>query len=78
MSEKKINTKLTLKQKITLEYIDWFIKEHGYSPTYREIGEELGIDVAAAFKRVTNLVIKGYVTEMPGKFRTLKVVKWYD
>ena len=78
MSEKKINTKLTLKQKITLEYIDWFIKEHGYSPTYREIAEELDINVAAAFKRVTNLVIKGYVTETPGKFRTLKVVKMYD
>jgi len=75
MSEKKINTKLTKKQMITLECIDWFIKEHGYSPTYRELGELLNIDTASAFKRVTNLIIKGYVSETAGKFRTLKVVK---
>jgi SOS-response transcriptional repressor LexA len=60
---------------ITLECIDWFIKEHGYSPTYRELGELLNIDTASAFKRVTNLIIKGYVSETAGKFRTLKVVK---
>ena len=78
MSEKKINTKLTLKQKMTLECLDWFIKEHGYSPTYRELGELLNVDVASAFKRVTNLIIKGYVSETSGKFRTLKVIKWYD
>jgi len=75
MSERKINTKLTKKQMITLECIDWFIKEHGYSPTYRELGELLNCDTASAFKRVTNLIIKGYVSETPGKFRTLKVVK---
>ena len=78
MSERKINTKLTKKQMITLECIEWFIKEHGYSPTYRELGELLNIDTASAFKRVTNLIIKGYVSETAGKFRTLKVVKWYD
>ena len=75
MSERKINTKLTKKQMITLECIEWFINEHGYSPTYRELGELLNCDVAAVFKRVTNLVIKGYVTCEPCKFRTLKVVK---
>jgi SOS-response transcriptional repressor LexA len=63
---------------MVLECLEWFIEEHGYSPTYRELAEELDANLNATFKKVTILIDKGYVTCENGKSRTLRVVKRYD
>jgi repressor LexA len=69
---------LTIKQRITLECIDNYINEHGYSPTYQELAAELSCDINTAYKKVVILTDKGYVTSVNGKSRTLKVIKRYD
>ncbi len=70
--------KLTIKQRMVLECLDWYIKEHGYSPTYRELASELNSTVNSIFKRITILIDRGYVSCVNGKSRTLKVIKRYD
>lgn len=63
---------------MVLECLDWFITEYGYSPTYRELAEELNCNLNAVFKKVTILIDKGYVSCANGKTRTLRVLKRYD
>lgn len=74
----KENIKLTYKQKITLDYIDHFINENGYSPTYKEIAEMIDSPVCSAFNIVNRLINKGYLSMANGKWRTIRVVKTYD
>ena len=69
---------ITYKQKLTLECLDNFIKEHGYSPTYKELAEELHCDVNTVFKKSCILIDKGYVSQVNGKTSTMKVIKDYD
>ena len=70
--------KLTIKQRMVLECLDWYIREHGYSPTYRELASELNCPLNAVFKKVIILIDKGYVSCVNGKSRTLKVIEKYD
>ena len=70
--------KITFKQRLTLECLDNFIKEHGYSPTYQELADELHCDVNTVFKKICILVDRGYVSQTSGKIRTMKVIKRYD
>lgn len=69
---------ITYKQKLTLECLDNFIKEHGYSPTYKELAEELHCDINTVFKKICILIDKGYISQVNGKTRTMKVIKDYD
>jgi len=66
---------LTVKQKITLEAIEWFINENGYSPTFQELADILECNISTVFKKVLLLEDKGYVSTINGKQRTLKVLK---
>jgi len=70
--------KITIKQRLVLECLDNFIKEHGYSPTYQELADRLHCDVNTVFKKVCILIDKGYVSQVNGKSRTLKVIEKYD
>lgn len=52
--------KLTKKQAEVLEFIDNFILQTGYSPTYREIQQGLNYrSVATIAKHIDNLVVLG-------------------
>lgn len=66
---------LTIKQKILLECIEWFIKENGYSPTYRELSDLLKCDVRPIFEKCIILEKKGYITTTNGKSRTIRVLR---
>lgn len=72
---KDINVKLTIKQKMVLEFIEWFIDEYGYSPTYQEIADSLHSHPDNVFKKVLILIDKGYLTQVNGKQRTIRVIK---
>jgi len=67
--------KLSIKQKITLEAIEWFIDTNGYSPTFQELANILDCSVGAVFKKVLLLEDKGYISTVNGKARTMKLLK---
>ena len=67
--------KLTKKQKIVLEAIEYFIKEKGYSPTIREIADMTDTTVGPTFQKVFLLERTGYISTDNGKARTIKVLK---
>lgn len=67
--------RLTKKQRTVLEYVTGYIRENGYAPSYREVGEHLGVSsTATVHEHVKNLEQKGYLTG-DGVARSLDVVE---
>lgn len=65
----------TKKQKILLDFIDGFIREHGYSPSYREIMNGLNYNsVATVALHVNNLIKRGHLRKRDNSARSLEVV----
>jgi repressor LexA len=64
---------LTPKQKQILDYIEQFIEDNGYSPSYREIAEHFQFSsVATVAEHIENLRLKGYLSSEAG-YRSLQV-----
>ena len=58
-----------------LAFIDAYIKEHGYSPTMREIGEAVGISSTSHVSYwIDRLVEQGKVTKQRNIARSVRVV----
>ena len=54
--------RLTKKQKEILDVIVAYVTDHGYSPSYREIAESVGVSsTATVHEHVKNLETKGYL-----------------
>lgn len=67
---------LTIKQKIVLEAIEYFINENGYSPTVQELCDLTGNkSKATVFNKLMQLEEKGYISTKNGKARTIKILK---
>lgn len=67
---------LTIKQKILLEAIEYFINENGYSPTIQELCDLTGDKSKnALFNKLMQLEEKGYISTKNGKARTIKILK---
>lgn len=65
----------TKKQKELLNFIETFIAEHGYSPSYREIMTALNYtSVATVALHVNNLIKRGHVRKRDRSARSLEVV----
>src|SRR4051812_44604240 len=65
----------TKKQKELLAYIEAFITEHGYSPSYREIMNGLEYtSVATVALHVGNLIKRGHLRKRDHSARSLEVV----
>lgn len=65
----------TKKQKLLLTYIEGFIKEHGYSPSYREIMTGMNYNsVATVALHVNNLIKRGHLRKRENSARSLEVV----
>jgi len=65
----------TKKQKELLTYIESFIAEHGYSPSYREIMSALHYNsVATVALHVSNLIKRGHLRKRENSARSLEVV----
>ena len=66
---------LTRKQKMLLEAIEYFVYENGYSPTYRELADLIGVKYESSiYKLILKLEEKGYIKTKNGKGRTIKVL----
>ena len=69
----------TKKQKETLQFIDEFIKTHGYSPSYREIMTGCGYtSVATVALHVNSLIKRGHLQKREHSARSLEVVVQTD
>ena len=66
--------KLTTKQKIVLEAIEWYIKEHGISPTVREIGELTHTSTHPTHEKLLKLEELGVISTINGCARSIRVV----
>jgi SOS-response transcriptional repressor LexA len=65
----------TKKQKELLTFIEDFIGEHGYSPSYREIMAGTGhTSVATVSLHVNNLIKRGHLRKRDRSARSLEVV----
>ncbi len=76
MEEKTQAIRPTKKQKELLTFIEDFIAEHGYSPSYREIMQGTGhTSVATVSLHVNNLIRRGHLRKRDRSARSLEVVK---
>ncbi|MGV9002183.1 MAG: LexA family protein [Candidatus Saccharimonadaceae bacterium] len=65
----------TKKQKELLSFVDSFIKEHGYGPSYREVMNGLGYkSVSTVAVHIDGLISKGYLHKRDNSARSLEVV----
>jgi len=67
--------KITEPQKKVFIFIEKFIRDNGYSPTVREIGDYFSITPKGAYDFITALIKKGYVKNQYGKARTITIVQ---
>lgn len=75
MSTQNETVRPTKKQKLLLDFIDGFIREHGYSPSYREIMQGMNYNsVATVALHVNNLIKRGHLRKRDHSARSLEVV----
>src|SRR5579884_2180434 len=78
MNEKQ-TVRPTKKQKELLSFIETFIGEHGYSPSYREIMAGLNYtSVATVALHVNSLIKRGHLVKRDRSARSLEVVSRSD
>lgn len=65
----------TKKQQELLQFVDSFIKEHGYGPSYREVMNGMGYkSVSTVAIHIDGLITKGYLRKRDNSARSLEVV----
>jgi len=65
----------TKRQKELLDFVDGFIKEHGYGPSYREVMKALGYkSVSTVAIHINGLIDKGYVRKRDNSARSLEII----
>jgi hypothetical protein len=66
---------LTQHQKSALDFIRGFVFEHGFSPSYGEIAQALGVaGKSQVHKTVHELVERGAIALLPNRSRSIQVV----
>jgi SOS-response transcriptional repressor LexA len=76
MNEQNQNIRPTKKQRELLGFIEQFIGEHGYSPSYREIMVGCNYtSVATVSLHVNNLIKRGHLVKREHNARSIEVVK---
>ncbi|MDP7009486.1 MAG: transcriptional repressor LexA [Phycisphaerales bacterium] len=69
---------LTPKQLEVVELIERHRNEHGYSPTMKELSEQLGISKVTVFERIEALIRKGALIREPNKARSLSIAEEFE
>ena len=77
MSREQKEQGIQLRERI-YQYISNYIRDMGYSPTVREIGNAVGLKSSASvYKHLTLLEIEGRIESKPNCPRTIKIIeKW--
>ena len=64
---------LTRRQREVMDYIAGFLREHGYSPSFEEVGQGLNLSsLATVHKHISTLDRKGYLRRGYNKSRSLE------
>lgn len=67
---------LTKRQKEILDYIEGFIAERGYAPSFEEIAESFGYSsLATVHEHLSNLERKGYIRKSYNESRSIELVR---
>lgn len=67
--------KTTKKQRELLSYIETFIKQNNFSPSYREIMKAMGYkSVSTVANYIDNLIERGYIKKGKSGIRMLEIV----
>src|ERR1039457_3911587 len=67
---------LTRRQKQVYDFISEFVDKHGYSPSFEEIAEGLGLSsLATVHKHITNLEQKGLLRRDYNRSRSIDLLK---
>jgi repressor LexA len=67
---------LTRRQKEILDYIEGFIAEWGYAPSFEEIAESFGYSsLATVHEHLSNLERKGYIRKSYNESRSIELVR---
>ena len=67
---------LTRRQKQVYDFLSQFVEKHGYSPSFEEIGEGLGLSsLATVHKHVSNLEQKGLLKRDYNRSRSIDILK---
>lgn len=67
---------MTQKQKNALDYIRSYWEMNGYSPSYEDIAEALNVSSRSNVHRIVYALIeRGFIENLPGKARSLRLVK---
>lgn len=67
---------LTKRQRQILDYVQNFIDQEGYSPSFEEIAENFGYSsLATVHEHLSNLETKGYLRKNYNKSRSLELVE---
>jgi len=67
---------LTKKQRQILDFVESFVQDNGYSPSYEEIAENFEYSsLATVHEHLTNLESKGFLRKNYNKSRSLEVVR---
>ena len=77
MNRKGPMEKTLIKRQEIIEFIDSFIKEHGYEPLITEIGDGVGLTKGAVSRHVAKMLDEGVlVTDLRRSFiRNLRVAE---
>lgn len=71
-----MSNKLSKQQTLVLQFVKRFKAENDYSPTYREIGDALGLSSSSTVSyHLQQLAAKGYVRINEGRQRAITLVK---
>ncbi len=67
---------LTKRQKEILDYIDGFIADRGYAPSFEEIADSFGYSsLATVHEHLSNLERKGYIRKSYNESRSIELVR---
>src|SRR5436853_1962329 len=67
---------ITRRQRQVYDYISDFVQRNGYSPSFEEIGEGMGLSsLATVHKHLTNLEHKGMLKRDYNRSRSIDVLK---
>lgn len=66
--------KLTTKQKIVLEAIEYYINEYGISPTIKDIAKMTNTTTHPTHEKVIKLEEKGVISTISGCARSIRVL----
>ena len=75
-SRRRAGTRITARQRQVLDFIEYQMREHGYPPSVREIGEAIGLtSPSTVHSHLNTLQRLGYLRRDPTKPRAIEV-RW--